>query len=111
MADSRPSTADEKAAIHKPKGFFSRRKSAVPDDNVDEKGGIITTEVKPVVPELAPVAFSELFRSVALLAAFSGFNAYLSNRYSTKYELFLNAIGLLAAIAAGAAQVCTDSRP
>ena len=70
MADSRPSTADEKAAIHKHKGFFSRKKSTVPDDNIDEKGGIIMTEVKPVVPELAPVAFSELFRSVTLLGAF-----------------------------------------
>lgn len=35
-----------------------------------------------------------------------GFNAYLLTRYSTKFEIFLNAIGLVAAAAAGATQVC-----
>lgn len=71
MADSRPSTADEKfeataAAPHK-HGFFSRKKpSTTQDDNINEKGGNIT-EVKPTVPELAPVSFSQLFRSVNFL--------------------------------------------
>ena len=73
MADSRPSTADEKleattAATHKHKGFFSRKKpSTTIDDNIDEKGGNITTEVKPTVPEVPPISFSQLFRSVEFL--------------------------------------------
>ena len=75
MADSRPSTGvtDEKfeatAAArpvpHKHKGFFSRKKpSTVVNDNINEKGGEITTEVKPTVPEVPPISFSQLFRSV-----------------------------------------------
>ena len=81
MADSRPSTADEKldatAAAprppHKHKGIFSRKKpSTALDDNIDEKGGNITTEVqvKPTVPEIPPVSFSQLFRSVKFLWCF-----------------------------------------
>jgi ATP-binding cassette subfamily B (MDR/TAP) protein 1 len=101
MADSRPSTADEKATAStadKHRGIFSRKKSpTVLDNNIDEKGnekgnGTIT-EVKPVVPEVAAISFTQLFR------------------YSTKYELFIDAIGIVAAIGAGAAQVCTDSLP
>ena len=73
MVDSRPSTADEKfeatsAAPHKHKGFFSRKKpSTAPDDKIDEKGGNTTTEVQPTVPEITPVSFSQLFRSVKFL--------------------------------------------
>ena len=36
------------------------------------------------------------------------FNTYPLTRYSTKFELCINAIGILAAAAAGTAQVCTD---
>ena len=73
MADSRPSTADEKlettpAVAHKHKGFFSRKKpSTTIDDNIDEKGGNIITEVKPTVPEVPPISFTQLFRSVEFL--------------------------------------------
>ena len=80
MADSRPSTADEKfeataAAGRKHKGFFSRKKPLTTlndniDENIDEKGGNITTDVKPTVPELTPVPFSDLFRSVESLSCF-----------------------------------------
>ena len=38
----------------------------------------------------------------------SGFNTYSLTRYSTKFELCINALGLVAAAAAGSAQVCTD---
>ncbi|KAF8798991.1 multidrug resistance protein 1 [Phlegmacium glaucopus] len=91
--DSRPSTADEKATIvteDKPKGFFAKRRSArisiVKDDEEDDENDENTTEVKPVVPEVPPISFTQLFR------------------YSTKFELFINAIGLVAAAATGAAQ-------
>jgi ATP-binding cassette, subfamily B (MDR/TAP), member 1 len=113
MADSRPSTADEKsvaspAAANKLKGFFSKKKpSTTIDDNIDEKGGDITTEVKPTVPEVPPISFSQLFRSVELLCA-SEFNIYSLIRYSTRFELCVDAVGLVAAAAAGAAQVCSD---
>jgi hypothetical protein len=76
MADSRPSTADEKCeatitAAHKHKGFFSRKRpSTALDDKINEKGGDITTEVKPAVPELTPISFSQLFRSVKFLWCF-----------------------------------------
>ena len=36
-------------------------------------------------------------------------NTYPLARYSTKFELCINALGLLAAVAAGAAQVGIDS--
>ena len=80
MADSRPglSTADEKldaitvTVVQKRKGFFSRKKPPTTirttiDDNIDEKGGNITTEVKPTAPEIPSVSFTQLFRSVEFL--------------------------------------------
>jgi hypothetical protein len=80
MADSRPSTADEKleaptlappAPAHKLKGFFSRKKpSTALDDETNEKDGNITTEVKPTVPEITPISFSQLFRFVKSLWCF-----------------------------------------
>ena len=115
MADSRPSTANEKfeataAAPHKHKGFFSRKKpSTAPDDNINEKGGNITTEVKPTVPEVPPISFLQLFRSVKFLSCFlDSILTYSLIRYSTKFELCIDALGLLAAVGAGAAQVRTD---
>ena len=76
MADSRPSTSDEKieettTAVHKHNGFFSRKRPATTvDDNIDEKGGNLTTEVKPTVPEVPPISFSQLFRLVEFLLYF-----------------------------------------
>ena len=70
MTDSGPSTTDEKlgatpAAAHKRKGFFSRKKpSTTIDDNIVEKGGNVTTEVKPTVPDVLPISFWQLFRLV-----------------------------------------------
>ncbi|KAF8158097.1 P-loop containing nucleoside triphosphate hydrolase protein [Crassisporium funariophilum] len=93
MADSRPSSENEKATVVdevKPKGFFARRKAAkaakASDENLNEKNGDVTTEVKPVVPEVPPISFTQLFR------------------FSTKFELFIDFIGLIAAAGAGAAQ-------
>ncbi|KAG6857152.1 hypothetical protein H0H87_008722 [Tephrocybe sp. NHM501043] len=86
MSDSRPSTADEKAekstiVEEKPKGgFFARRKAA---KTLDEKSSDTTPESK--TPDVAPVSFTQLFR------------------FSTKFELFINCIGLICAAAAGAA--------
>ena len=110
MAGVRP---DEKSEVniatpHKQKGFFSKKKrTSALDDKINEKGGNITTEVKPTVPELPPVSFSQLFRPVNSFSAFC--IQYLPfdglTRYSTKFELCINALGLLAAATAGAAQV------
>ncbi|KAH0586250.1 Leptomycin B resistance protein pmd1 [Termitomyces sp. J132] len=83
MSDSRPSTADEKGTIseEKPKqGFFARRKAT---KTVDEKSS--DTPVEPKTPDVPPVPFTQLFR------------------FSTKFELFMDFIGLICAAAAGAA--------
>ncbi|KAF8957254.1 P-loop containing nucleoside triphosphate hydrolase protein [Flammula alnicola] len=89
MVDSRPSSTDEKATVvaePKSKGFFSRKKA--PQDVKDEKNeeGDVSTEVTPVEREIPAISFTELFR------------------YSTRFELSLDFIGLIAAAAAGAAQ-------
>lgn len=108
MADSRPGTAEEKVAAadnHKG-GFLTKRKALdINDDNVDEKDGNITTEVKPVVPEVPLISFLQLFRLDLLFHR--RFNAHSLTRYSTTFEICLDIIGLLAAVGAGAAEVCT----
>lgn len=88
---SRPSSADEKATIvaeRKPKGFFSRNKSTPTNPELDEKTSSedSATEVKLEETEVTPISFFKLFR------------------FSTKFELFIDVIGLIAAAAAGAAQ-------
>ncbi|KAL0961414.1 hypothetical protein HGRIS_006363 [Hohenbuehelia grisea] len=87
---SRPSTADEKATVvgkdAKP-GWFARRKSAKAPPSDDEKvSEEPTVEVKDTTPAVPPVSFTQMFR------------------YSTPFELCIDAIGLVAAAAAGAAQ-------
>ncbi|KAF8957257.1 multidrug resistance protein 1 [Flammula alnicola] len=89
MVDSRPSSTDEKATVvdePKSKGFFSRKKAAAKDVKDENNEGDVSTEVKPVEREIPAISFTELFR------------------YSTRFELFLDFIGLVAAAAAGAAQ-------
>ncbi|KAG6814237.1 hypothetical protein H0H92_015352 [Tricholoma furcatifolium] len=84
MTDSRPSTADEKGTIveEQPKqGFFARRKAA---KDVDEKASDTPSEDSKT-PDVAPVSFTQLFR------------------FSTKFELIIDLIGLVCAAAAGAA--------
>ncbi|KAJ3756801.1 P-loop containing nucleoside triphosphate hydrolase protein [Lentinula raphanica] len=94
MSDSRPNSADEKSTLdhNGKKRFFWRRASTTPskhkDAEHDEKGFPEPSDIvpPPVEPELSPVGFTEMFR------------------FSTKTELFLDFIGLIAAAAAGAAQ-------
>lgn len=69
------------------KGFFFRRKATRPvveEKAVDSTES--TEEVKPAKQEVPTISFTQLFR------------------YSTKFELFLDAIGLVAAVGAGGAQ-------
>ncbi|KAF8952133.1 hypothetical protein BDZ97DRAFT_1931229 [Flammula alnicola] len=89
LVDSRPSSTDEKATVidePRSKGFFSRKKAAAKDVKDENNEGDVSMEVKPVEREIPAISFTELFR------------------YSTKFELFLDFIGLVAAGAAGAAQ-------
>ncbi|KAF5369355.1 hypothetical protein D9758_002765 [Tetrapyrgos nigripes] len=90
MSDSRPSSSDTQLDEKKKRGFFSKKpKAAVESDfKVDEKNAndYSALEAPSVEPELNPVSFASMFR------------------FSTKLELLLNAIGLVAAAAAGAAQ-------
>ncbi|KAF8645234.1 hypothetical protein AX16_008061 [Volvariella volvacea WC 439] len=86
MSDSRPGSADEKATVVAPptqprRGFFSRK-----NINNEKANDAPKSDEKPAEPDLPPVPLSQLFR------------------FSTKYELFLDFIGLIAAAAAGAAQ-------
>ncbi|KAK0201833.1 P-loop containing nucleoside triphosphate hydrolase protein [Desarmillaria ectypa] len=87
MSDSRPSTANEKLTITGPDpkkaGWFTRQKPTKSVD-IDEKGSEVA--VVPPEPEAPPISFTELFR------------------FSTKFELLIDAIALVAAAAAGAAQ-------
>ncbi|KAJ2930895.1 hypothetical protein H1R20_g6196, partial [Candolleomyces eurysporus] len=90
---SRPSSTDEKATVvtdaPKSKGLFGRDKPAKtqPDsEKASASDDSTTTEVKAVENEVPPVSFTQLFR------------------FSTPFELFIDAIGLVAAAAAGAAQ-------
>ncbi|KIJ64522.1 hypothetical protein HYDPIDRAFT_89952 [Hydnomerulius pinastri MD-312] len=95
MEDNRVSTPNEKAGAsdqsHTPQqqqvqkekgGFFSRKKKPASE----EKSEDAAVDTKPAEPSIPPIAFTELFR------------------YSTRFELFIDAIGLVAAAAAGAAQ-------
>ncbi|KAH8114710.1 multidrug resistance protein 1 [Phellopilus nigrolimitatus] len=69
-------------------GMFSRRKAVRDDEESEEKQPRPSGDTNAVFVEEIPkeVAFSELFR------------------YTTKFEFFLNFVGLITAIAAGAAQ-------
>ncbi|PPQ91666.1 hypothetical protein CVT25_012879 [Psilocybe cyanescens] len=93
MVDSRPSSTDEKVTVvaeTKPKGFFSRPKSSqtngVSDEKTKEDDVETSPDAAPTVNEAPKISFTELFR------------------YSTKFELFIDFIGIVAAVAAGAAQ-------
>ena len=121
MSDSRASTTDEKVTINdekgttahrdnSSKGFFSRRKSQLPVDEKDEKekNGDVTTEVTPAERVVPPISFTQLFRypfsfpeCLLILTNFFFFS------FSTPFELFIDVIGIVAAMAAGAAQVNT----
>jgi ATP-binding cassette, subfamily B (MDR/TAP), member 1 len=87
---SSPATGGERATVASTKnsGFFGRKPKVSSTDEtswkVNGKGAAFIVEEPPV----QPASFTSLFR------------------FTTKFELFLNFIGLICAIAAGAAQVC-----
>ncbi|KAF5337588.1 hypothetical protein D9611_014802 [Ephemerocybe angulata] len=95
---SRPSSTDEKSTVtpdppvdkknksKKRLGIFNRKKV---DEAANEKDLSDTSSLpeKAAEPEVPPISFTQLFR------------------FSTKFELFIDALGLLCAAAAGAAQV------
>ena len=60
---------------------------------------------KPVTDDLEPVSFFGLFKSVFISAPFY-LRPYTFPRYSTRKEITLNALTLIAAVGAGASQVC-----
>ncbi|KAJ7212049.1 multidrug resistance protein 1 [Mycena pura] len=79
-------SVDEKAPVKK-QGFFSRRRKSQKHDDKDTDSETTATDLQPPAePTPPPIGFLELFR------------------FSTKFELLLDAIGLTAAAAAGAAQ-------
>ncbi|PPQ92430.1 hypothetical protein CVT25_008651 [Psilocybe cyanescens] len=93
MVNPPPSSTDEKVAVVadiKSKRLVSRSKSSQPNGTSDEKNKDVDVETSPdatpAVNEVPNISFTDLFR------------------YSTKFELFIDLIGIIAAIAAGAAQ-------
>ncbi len=110
--DSRPSTADEKAPIPPPTpkgGFFSKFQRGKPAslDLSDEKSSQVTAITPPAEPEIPPVSFTQLFRFVSLASSLSIFSHLDS--FSTRFELCIDAVAIVAAAAAGAAQVRISS--
>lgn len=83
-----PSVTDEKQDlkdIHKKRFSFMKRKSVLDEKQNDDAASESTAVQAP--PEFPPVPFTQLFR------------------FSTKLDLSLDALGLLCAAGAGAAQV------
>ncbi|KAF8892354.1 multidrug resistance protein 1 [Gymnopilus junonius] len=89
-----PSTCgDEKVDGSRRRNSFAREESSIKQEDadvavasVDEEKGALGTEATAPVAEPKPISLFQLFR------------------YSTRFELFLNFIGILAAAVAGAAQ-------
>ncbi|KAI6030748.1 hypothetical protein F5J12DRAFT_802635 [Pisolithus orientalis] len=87
VLSEKPSIEDThtiKSSPRKFEGFFQRKK----DKNEQEKVDATDVDTKPIEQPPPSVGFAELFR------------------YATPFELSLNAIGVVGAVAAGAAQVC-----
>ncbi|KAG8918174.1 GTPase-activating protein, partial [Tulasnella sp. 417] len=89
-----PATASSPTSPTKKKGFFAAKKKDAAEnekqhrdsDSSETHADATAPAAVPAEPTIVPVGFTELFR------------------YSTKFELFLNAIGLVCAAASGAAQ-------
>lgn len=83
-----PSVTDEKQRpkqVQKKRFTFKKTKDT-PDEKQGDDAASASTVVE-VPPEYPPIPFTQLFR------------------FSTRFDLFLNALGLLCAVGAGAAQV------
>ncbi|KAF8991424.1 P-loop containing nucleoside triphosphate hydrolase protein [Cyathus striatus] len=89
MSESRHSSTDEKVTVvqeRRKSSFFSRKKDvSKPGVEENEKGGDAAV-VTPAEPDVPPISLLQLFR------------------FSTKFEIMIDIIGLFAAAAAGAAQ-------
>ena len=107
------SAENEKATPPPSNGRFSWRRSKQldkldsdssspsPEDRASPDLGLTA----PLEEDSKPVSFTGLFRSV-LSPLFSPLSFNISFSFTTRTELTFNAIGLVAAVAAGAAQVC-----
>lgn len=90
------------------KGFFSRKANKADSNGSDEKSKDTAVDGAPA-KQIPPASFSSLFRSVSYPAFLYPFyvssSLSLLSRFATKFELTINAIGLVAAAASGASQV------
>ena len=112
---------NEKAVDHpqpEKKGFFSRRhaKKSPPVDDEKPKDAVIEGAGTTPAKQITPVGIAALFRCVLPPRLHSPSLQSISSRshplrFSTKAELFMDFIGLIAAAAAGAAQVRSISLP
>ena len=62
-------------------------------------------DAKPAADAVPPVSFTELFRSVLTMSLSSTGGLLTSSRYSTPFELSLDALGAFCAVIAGTGQV------
>ena len=85
-------------------GLFSRKDQEI-ELKITEKFSTDAESSKEKVQEIIPVSFSALFRFVHLDYCYSNRSPSYFNRFSTKLELFLDFVGLVAAFAAGAGNV------
>jgi hypothetical protein len=100
------STTAEKAPAPKAKRGLFGRKSAPEPTTYSEKMADQALDVNPeskTTADVQPVSFSSMFRY--LHQNYMPIKGLTFIRFATKFELFLNFIGLIAAAAGGAAQV------
>jgi hypothetical protein len=96
---------------NRPLSWFKPKQSEKQDSaSITSSGDPTTIEVKvakPVADDPNPVSFFGLFRSVFISVPFHlRFFYTVPPRFSTRKEVILNALTLIAAVAAGASQVC-----
>lgn len=76
-----------------------------PSSPGSSEGGLAVTPNPATPPQLAPVSFFSLFRYVNYNRNRRNMCLTFSPRFATKLEIFLDLIGVLSAVCAGAAQV------
>lgn len=99
---------------NRPLTWFKPKQSEKQDSSsITSNGDPTTIDVKVSKPvgddDPKPVSFFGLFRSVFISVLFHLRFLHRPPRFSTRKEVTLNALTLIAAVAAGASQVCFSS--
>ena len=100
--------ADAPQPQKKSRGLFTRKEKAEPTDVLNEKpkDAAVDAPASTATKKIDPISFTQLFRYIPpSLCYISRLNLRSFSRFTTVPELLANAIGLVAAAAADAAQV------